>query len=87
MGWSVKFVPDEVDSMIVLVDGEHVLSWSQAEGEVMKDLPPHHANKSKIHIRGEGKPNGRNARMKVYYNGSKKKDMKFDNGEDHDLER
>jgi hypothetical protein len=87
MGWRVRFIPHEVDSMVVLIDGQHVLSWSQPEGDVTKDVPPAHANKSKIHIRGEGAPNGRNARMQVFFDGILKKDMDFDNGEDHDLER
>ena len=87
MGWRVVFVPDEVDSMTVLIDGQLALTWSQKEGAVLKDVPPEHANKSKIHIRGEGTPNGRNAHMLVLFDNMIKKDMSFDNGEDHDLER
>jgi hypothetical protein len=87
MGWRVEFFPDEVDSMTVLIDGEQALTWNISEGQVTKDVPPAHREKSKIHIRGEGHPNGRNAHMRVFFNGNEKKDMSFDNGEDHDLER
>ncbi|MEX2263878.1 MAG: hypothetical protein WD696_18125 [Bryobacteraceae bacterium] len=73
--------------MVVLIDGQNVLSWSQPEGDVTKDVPPEHANKSKIHIRGEGTPNGRNAQMQVFFDNALKKNMEFDNGEDHDLEK
>jgi hypothetical protein len=84
-GWRVRFIPDEVDSMTVLIDGQKVLEWKRAEGDVTKDVPKQWAEASKIHIRGEGSPNGRNAHMQVYYNNVMKKKMTFDNGEDHDL--
>jgi hypothetical protein len=87
MGWRVRFIPDEVDSMVALIDGNPVLNWTSAEGDVTKDVPAEHANKSKIHIRGEGTPNGRNAHMQVFFDNTLKKNMEFDNGEDHDLER
>lgn len=73
--------------MNVLIDGEPVLSWRAAEGDVTKAAPPQHANKVRIHIQGEGTPNGRNAHMQVFFDNVIKKNMEFDNGEDHDLER
>jgi hypothetical protein len=87
MGWRVRFIPDEVDAMNVLIDGEPVLSWRAAEGDVTKAVPPQHATKTRIHIRGEGTPNGRNAHMQVFFDNVFKKNMEFDNGEDHDLTR
>jgi len=87
MGWRVRFIPDEVDSMTALIDGTPVLAWRSAEGDVTKNVPPEHAQKTRIHIRGEGNPNGRNAHMQVFFDAEFKKNMEFDNGEDHDLER
>lgn len=86
MAWSVEFIPDEVDSMTVLIDGAVVLTWESAEGQVTKGVPAPKGNLTSIHIRGEGSPNGRNAHMKVFWDGNEKKEMTFDNGEDHDLE-
>ena len=66
----VRFILDEVDSMNVLVDGQHVLSWRQTEGDVTKDVPPAHANKCRIHIRVDGIPNGRGWQMQVFFDGA-----------------
>jgi hypothetical protein len=84
MGWQVRFIPDEVDHMTVSCNGQHALDWSSAEGDATKNIPAQWANLPHVHFVGEGSPNGRNAHMKILWDGQERHNMEFDNGEDWD---
>lgn len=82
MGWQVKFIPNEVNSMSILCDGVHALDWNSGEGNVVKDVPEQWRNLPHVHFRADGSPNGRNASCRILWDGHERRKMDFDNGED-----
>ena len=84
MAWQVRFVPNEVTSITVSCDGVHALDWSSAEGDVTKPVPAQWANLPHVHFVADGSPNGRNASIKILWDGDERHSMDFDNGEDWD---
>jgi hypothetical protein len=84
MAWRVRFIPDEVQSITVSCDGSHALDWSSAEGDVTKPVPAQWATLPHVHFRADGNPPGRNAHVKILWDGQERRNMEFDNGEDWD---
>lgn len=84
MAWQIRFVPNEVISMTVSCNGVHALDWNSAEGDITKPVPPAFATLPHVHFESEGSPNGRNASLKILWDGQERHHMDFDNGEDWD---
>ena len=85
--WRIQFIPDEATGVTVMINGEPALTWKSSEGEMFKDVPAKFANLEKIHVRAEENPNGKTARVKVYWDDDEECDMRFDNGDDCDVGR
>jgi hypothetical protein len=84
--WKVMFIPEEATGVTVSVNGEHVLDWNSREGESIKDIPDKFANLKQIHVRADGSPDGKTARVKVFWNQDEECDMRFDGGQECDAE-
>ena len=87
MAWIIRFIPEEVESMTINIDGKHAMDWSSSEGDIRKTVPSPWTNLSKLKGHADGHPNGKNAIMKIFWDHDEKKEMRFDDGEDFDVEK
>ena len=87
MGWRVRFLPDEAETVTVLVNGEHVLDWGSGEGVVYKDLPAKFVNLKTIDVYCDNYPHGQNALVEFWWDDKYIKHLHFSNGEGHTIDR
>lgn len=85
MAWAIEFIPNEVDAVTVDVNNEHWITWHSSDGHVTWPLAPKWRDLNKIHVYGAAVPRGKNASMKVRWDGRDRQDMDFDDDEDHDV--
>lgn len=85
MSWRIKFIPDEVSSITVSINGEHALDWSSTEGEVFKSVPAKWRELQGFHIQADGNPPGKNAHLECWWDNDRRNEMKFDNGENDNV--
>jgi hypothetical protein len=85
MGWRVRFIPDDAHSIVVSIDNKQALIWTRSEGDIIKDVPPEHANKSRIFFECVSTPH--DGHVQVFFDDALKKNITLDRREAHELER
>lgn len=84
--WSIEFIPNEASSVSVLIDNQPFYVWQSSMGSQNIAVSPQWANNCKIHVYAAANPKGKNASIKVLWNGTNKQTMDFDDDEDHDVD-
>lgn len=93
MAWSIEFWPNEVDAVSVAINNESWdangdgTAWKSSEGVKNKLLPDKWKDMSNIHVYAAAIPRGKNASLRVLWDGSNRRQMDFDNDEDHDVSK
>jgi hypothetical protein len=91
VAWSIEFWPNEVDAVSVAINNEawdangDGTAWRSGEGHADKPLPDKWRNNRQIHVYAAAIPRGKNASLRVLWDGSNRQTMDFDNDEDHDV--
>ncbi len=91
MAWSIEFFPNEVDAISMSINNQgwdangDGTAWRSGEGRVDKPLPAQWRELRNIHVYAAAIPRGRNASLRVLWDGSNRQTMDFDNDEDHDV--
>jgi len=93
MPWSIEFFPNEVDAISMAINNEgwdatgdgH--AWKSSEGRVNKPLPNKWKDNTQIHVYAAAVPRGKNASLRVLWDGLNRQTMDFDDDEDHDVSK
>jgi hypothetical protein len=86
MAWSVEFIPNEATDVTVNINNTHWTTWHSSDGHVNWLLSAQWVNLPRIHIYAAANPRGRNASLRVLWDGNTRQVMDFDNDEDHDVD-
>lgn len=85
--WSIRFIPNEADSVGVNINNEGWVTWHKSNGEVNWWIPDKWQSHNKIHVYAAASPRGKNASIQVLWDNQNRQTMDFDQDEDHDVER
>lgn len=85
--WSVEFIPDEVESVAVMIDDQRWTTWQSSQGHIRLPLPGSWAHSCAIHVYASASPQGRAALIRIWWNEELKQEIDFDFEEDHKIER
>lgn len=85
--WSIEFIPNEVESVAVMIDDQQWTTWQSSQGHVRLPLPGPWAHSCAIHVYASASPQGRTALIRVWWNEELKQEIDFDFEEDHEVER
>src|SRR6266700_34796 len=85
MAWFVHFIPNECDSISVLVNNEYWTRWFKTAGDTTIPLPPRFQGMGGLKVGATVSPEGKNGSIEVKWDGRVIKRYDFDNYEDHDL--
>jgi hypothetical protein len=85
MAWYVHFIPNECDSISVLVNNEYWTKWFRTSGDQKYPLPPRWRDLPRLKIGATVSPEGKNGTIEAMWDGRVVKRYDFDNYEDHDV--
>jgi hypothetical protein len=92
MAWSIEFFPKECNAISMSINNQgwdatgDGYAWKAAEGRANKPLPAQWRDLRKIHVWAAADPRGKNASLRVLWDGSNRQTMDFDDDEDHDVD-
>lgn len=92
MAWSIEFWPNECTEISMAINNEGWApagdgwAWKSSEGHAIKPLPDKWKDLRKVHVYAAANPRGKNASLRVLWDGSNRQTMDFDNDEDHDVD-
>src|SRR3712207_5311507 len=86
MAWYVEFIPNECNTIAVMLNNEYWTTWDRTDGKVRWILPERFRNLSRIKIAATVSPEGKNGTIEVDWDGRVVKRYDFDDSEDHELD-